>query len=62
MAKGMSLNDYTQIYKDAFFNDIKTLNIEPVEFYPAATEYIEAMVEVIQDLIAKGLAYIGERW
>lgn len=60
LAKGMSLSDYTQVYKDAFFNDIKTLNIEPVEFYPAATEYIEAMVEVIQDLIAKGLAYVGK--
>lgn len=59
LAKGVSLNDYTKVYKDAFFEDIKTLNIEPVEFYPAATEYIEDMVAVIQDLLDKGLGYKG---
>jgi cysteinyl-tRNA synthetase len=60
IAKGMKLNDYTKIYKDAFFADIKTLNIEPVEFYPAATEYIDDMIAVIKDLLNKGLAYEGK--
>ena len=60
IAKDMTLNDYTKIYKDAFFDDIKTLNIEPVEHYPAATDYIDEMIVVIEDLMAKGLAYVGK--
>ena len=33
MEKGIPLAEYTQIYKDAFFADLKTLNIQPVEKY-----------------------------
>jgi len=54
---GVALNDYTQKYKDAFFEDLKTLNIEPAEFYPAATDCIPEMIAIIEKLFAKGLAY-----
>jgi cysteinyl-tRNA synthetase len=54
---GISLDDYTQKYKDAFFEDLKTLNIEPAEFYPAATDCIPEMIAIIEKLFAKGLAY-----
>jgi cysteinyl-tRNA synthetase len=54
---GLSLNDYTQKYKDAFFEDLKTLNIEPAEHYPAATDCIPEMIAIIQSLFDKGLAY-----
>ena len=57
--KGISLDEYTKPYKDAFFEDIKTLNIEPVEHYPAATEYIKEMIPVIQKLLDDGVAYKG---
>lgn len=57
IAKGVTLNEYTKPFKDAFFADVKTLNIEPAEHYPAATEYIDEMIEVIQGLIDKGVAY-----
>ena len=33
---GMSLRDFTAIYTRAFFEDLRTLNIEPAEVYPAA--------------------------
>jgi cysteinyl-tRNA synthetase len=56
-AKGVSLNDFTKTYKEAFFHDIKTLNIEPVEYYPAATDYIKDMVRMVETLLAKGMAY-----
>lgn len=59
IAKGISLKEYTQPYKEAFFEDLKSLNIEPVEYYPAATDYIEEMVKVIQGLLDKGIAYKG---
>lgn len=59
IAKGVSLDDYTKTYKDAFFEDLKTLNIEPAEHYPAATDYIQEMIEMIQVLLEKGVAYKG---
>lgn len=59
IAQGVSLDAYTQPYKDAFFEDLKTLNIEPAEHYPAATEYIADMIHMIEVLLAKGIAYAG---
>jgi cysteinyl-tRNA synthetase len=56
-AAGTSLNDYTKKFKDAFFADLKTLNIEPAEHYPAATDYIAPMIVLIQRLFDKGVAY-----
>jgi cysteinyl-tRNA synthetase len=54
---GQSLDAYTRPYKDAFFSDLKALNIEPVEHYPAATDHIPEMIELIRILLAKGHAY-----
>lgn len=59
IAKGVSLDEYTQVYKDAFFEDIKTLNIQPAEHYPAATDYIKEMIKMIEGLLQKGVAYKG---
>ena len=53
----MSLKQFTETYAKAFFEDIKTLNIEPAEVYPNATDYIPEMVAMIQCLLEKGLAY-----
>jgi len=60
MEKGIPLADYTQIYKDAFFADLKTLNIQPVEKYSPATEYIQEMIQMIETLMKKGIAYQGK--
>ncbi len=56
----MSLNDFTAIYKKAFFEDLKTLHIDPAEYYPAATDHIPEMIELVQTLIDKGYAYQAE--
>jgi len=53
----VSLNEYTRRYKDAFFADLATLNIEPAEHYPAATEHIAEMIAIIETLFKKGYAY-----
>lgn len=58
--KNVSLDEYTAPFKQAFFDDLKTLNIQEVEHYPAATEYVKEMIEVIQQLIDKGVAYKGK--
>ena len=59
IANNVSLDAYTQPYKKAFFEDLQTLGIEPAEFYPAATEYIPEMIQMIEVLLKKGVAYKG---
>lgn len=58
--KGVSLDDFTREYKRAFFEDLKTLSIQPAAEYPAATEHIEGMIALIQKLLDKGLAYLSD--
>jgi cysteinyl-tRNA synthetase len=57
MQKGISLKEYTEPYAQAFFQDLKSLRIEPAEHYPKATDYIPEMIKMVQDLEAKGAAY-----
>ena len=57
---GLSLDDFTQQYKIAFFEDLKALNIEPAEEYPEATTHIAEMVQIIQTLLKQGYAYEAE--
>lgn len=54
---GVSLEEFTARYKMAFFEDLKILGIERAEVYPEATRYIPEMIEMIQTLIDKGVAY-----
>ena len=56
-AAGVPLQDYTKTYKDAFFADLKTLNIQPAEVYPAATDHIPEMIALVERLVEKGVAY-----
>ncbi len=56
-ANNTPLNDFTSKYKTAFFDDLKVLNIEPAEVYPAATDHIAEMITLIETLIEKGFAY-----
>lgn len=58
--KGVSLSEFTSVYKKEFLNDIKTLNIIPAEIYCAATDHIWEMVELIQKLLDKKIAYRAE--
>jgi cysteinyl-tRNA synthetase len=58
--QGLPLKEYTQTYIDAFFADLAKLNIEPAEFYPAATDYIPEMIVLIEKLFDKGYAYQSE--
>lgn len=54
---GKSLQDYTQTYKDAFFQDLETLRVDPAEYYPAATDHVREMIALIERLFEKGVAY-----
>jgi cysteinyl-tRNA synthetase len=58
--KQTPLEQYTEYYAKAFFEDVTVLNIEPADYYPRATEHIPEMVSLIRKLIKKGYAYKGE--
>lgn len=55
----MSLEEYTEPYTQAFFEDLKTLKIVPADVYPHATAYIPQMIALIQTLLDKEIAYRG---
>ena len=59
LEKGISLSEYTAPYIQAFFEDLKVVGIQRAEEYPAATDYIEDMIAIIERLISKGKAYVG---
>jgi cysteinyl-tRNA synthetase len=54
---GETRESLTRRFTEAFFEDLDTLGIERVERYPAATDHIEDMVHMVQDLVEKGHAY-----
>ncbi len=53
----LSLSDYTDRYIKIFFEDLKALNIEPVEHTPRATESIDGMIDLMSLLNEKGIMY-----
>ena len=54
---GKSLKSITQKYAEAFFDDLDTLGIQRADAYPAATDHVHEMVQIIKTLRDKGHAY-----
>lgn len=54
---GITLQEYTAKYIEAFFEDSKVLRLLPADIYPRATEHIPDMVRMIRGLLEKGFAY-----
>ncbi|NGX33779.1 MAG: Cysteine--tRNA ligase [Candidatus Anoxychlamydiales bacterium] len=57
--KNVTLHEFTEPYRQAFFEDLLKLNIEKAEFYPKATHYIGNMIDIIVKLVDKKTAYKG---
>jgi cysteinyl-tRNA synthetase len=57
---GKNIRDYTAKFVQAFFDDCKTLSIEPPEHWIRATDHIEDMVRLIQRLQQKSFTYPSE--
>ncbi|MBN2198486.1 MAG: cysteine--tRNA ligase [Candidatus Aminicenantes bacterium] len=55
--RAVSLEEFTRPYVDAFFQDIRKLNILPADVTPRATEHIPEMVRLVRVLLDKGFAY-----
>ena len=58
--RGLTVNQYTQKYEQAFFADMQTLSLERPEIVVRATEHIDDMAAFIRDLEQKGFAYRTE--
>src|SRR3954447_17428753 len=52
-----SLRDYVSQYEKAFLEDLQTLGCRHPHVLPRATEHIEEIIKLIEQLIAKGIAY-----
>ncbi|MEW6507062.1 MAG: cysteine--tRNA ligase [Bacteroidota bacterium] len=49
--------EISEYYSRAFFEDIELLKIKPASIFPKATMHISEMIELIQQLEKKGIAY-----
>ena len=59
-AAGVSVQEYTKKYKQAFLEDADALNIQHPEFLVNATDHIQEMAHFIAGLVEKGYAYRTE--
>ncbi len=59
-AAGQSLEEYTRVYTQAFFEDAAALRLERPERIVKATEHIDAMVKLIERLEQTGHTYRSE--
>jgi cysteinyl-tRNA synthetase len=55
--EGLPLLEFTARYADAFFRDLKRLNVEPAEKYPRATDHVPEMIALIERLRERGHTY-----
>jgi cysteinyl-tRNA synthetase len=55
--RNLSLPDFTRPFEAAFFEDFQTLNCRKPHQTPRATEHVPEMVDLIQKLIQRGVAY-----
>lgn len=61
-AAQMPLGEFTQQYKNAFFEDLETLRVKRADHFPAATDprFISKMIEMIDTLMRRDFAYQAE--
>ena len=58
--EGTELRKFTERYAQCFFEDCRALRVQPPEVTPRATDHIKEMLDLIQILMDKGIAYQGE--
>ena len=56
----VSLAEYTEPFVEIFFRDLDALGIRRADVYPRATAHIPGMIELISELVERGLAYESE--
>jgi cysteinyl-tRNA synthetase len=59
-AAGVGIREYTEKYAQAFLEEIAALGIEPPEHIIRATDHIEEMVALTEQLAARGMTYASD--
>lgn len=59
-AANMTTTAFSERYIAAFYEDTDALNVKRASQNPKATEFIEAMIEFIQELVDKKFAYVSQ--
>ncbi|KZK07962.1 cysteine--tRNA ligase [Lactococcus cremoris] len=59
-SENISTKELSERYIAAFYEDTDLLNVKRASQNPKATEFIEAMIDFIQELLDKDYAYISE--
>lgn len=54
------LRELTEFYTKAFYEDRDALGIKPAHQYPRATDHVNEIIQMIETLLAKGIAYRSE--
>ncbi|HET7040093.1 MAG TPA: class I tRNA ligase family protein, partial [Gemmatimonadales bacterium] len=57
---GITIRELTDRYAGAFFEDRDFLRIRPADVYPRATGHLPEMIALVQRLLDRKLAYVGE--
>lgn len=55
--EGKTAYEIAEFYTQAFFDDIKKLNIFPADEYPKATDHIQEQIEMIKEIERNGFVY-----
>ncbi|PAX59675.1 cysteine--tRNA ligase [Brunnivagina elsteri] len=55
--QGSTMEEVSHLFIDAYFEDIRRLNVMDADDYPRATEHIQGIQDLIADLVEKDLAY-----
>lgn len=58
--QGVGLNQLTTHYIQSYLHDMQALNVIPADIEPKATENLPQMCSMIESLLQKGYAYVGE--
>jgi len=58
--QGKTIREVTEPVTEIFFQDRDYLRIEPAEVYPKATDYVPQMVDLVRQLVDRGVAYLAE--
>ena len=57
---GKKLTEHTAPFTKAFFEDRDYLRIKPAHVYTPATEYMSQMIDLVSNLLERGVAYEGD--
>ena len=58
--EGRTIQELSEQYIQRFLQEMDALGVQRAHHYPKATDYIDRMIEIIEDLITKGHAYVIE--